>query len=943
MAQPFIQTSFNSGEWAPNTWSRVDLENYKSGAAVLENWFVDFRGGASTRSGSKFALRGYDDNKPIRMITFQASIGIGYALEFGEEYIRFFRGGAPVVTNPRNITGITQANPGVVTAVAHGYDDLDTVVISGVLGMTQVNAKYFLINVLTANTFQLLDMFGNNVDTSAYSAYTSGGVVRRVLKLDSPYAADDLALLKFTQNVNSMIFTHPDYTPQILEYTSETVWTLSDVEYGPTIGVPTGLSSSSTLGGGLFNYAYVVTAVDVNGQESNASVRTELNGFEALGTANGSNIIEWTKVTDAAYYRVYKAVLAYDTSIPAQPSYGYIGFTKSLRFVDTNIAADFSVSPPEPFNPFATGYKVESVTVTNQGNYAAGSTINVVFDAPSGGGVTATGVTENEIRALTIALAGTNYVVGDIVTISGTGGGQITVQAIGGAGEITGFSLDDRGAMTGSVPANTRPTTGGTGAGATFNATYRVASVTITNPGSGYQQPSDIPVVTFSAGTVRALGTAVLEIASLGNPGIVGFSQQRSVWGGLVDDPNTIFYSRPGQYYNFDNSTPTQPQDSIVAPIVSGQLANIKNFVQQSGGLVALTDGPNYLLNGGSLGAPIGPDSIVANAQSFIGANDVPPIVVNFDILYVQAVGSGVRASSYNFYANVFTGDDISMISSHLFFGYEILEWAWAQEPYKIVWAVRDDGVMLALTYIKEQKFVAWTHHATEGLFKSVCSVVEPATKGYQNFLYAVVERTIGGTAYRYIEYFPERPTSDDPADYWTVDSALRYDGAPETNFTGGEHLKGLTVTGLADGVVIPPFAMPSNGNFTLATAASKVTVGLGFSCQLQTLYIELQVPGGTIQSKMKKINGAALRVTNALGLKIGTEVATLQPIKDLVVGNVGSMTNEVVAGLVTGDVFGFLDPKWQEPGQIFIQQDLPFPATVLGYIPQVAPGDTVK
>jgi hypothetical protein len=63
--------------------------------------------------------------------------------------------------------------------------------------------------------------------------------------------------------------------------------------------------------------------------------------------------------------------------------------------------------------------------------------------------------------------------------------------------------------------------------------------------------------------------------------------------------------------------------------------------------------------------------------------------------------------------------------------------------------------------------------------------------------------------------------------------------------------------------------------------------------------------------------------------------------MEDLVVGNVGKDTNALVTGLVTGDAVQALNPDWQVPGQYCIQQPLPFPATILGLIPQITVGDT--
>ena len=72
-------------------------------------------------------------------------------------------------------------------------------------------------------------------------------------------------------------------------------------------------------------------------------------------------------------------------------------------------------------------------------------------------------------------------------------------------------------------------------------------------------------------------------------------------------------------------------------------------MIPQPGGLIVYTDDLAYLVNGGSLGAPVTPATISANPQSHIGCNDMPPIVVNFDILSVQSKvinGSGSNTFS---------------------------------------------------------------------------------------------------------------------------------------------------------------------------------------------------------------------------------------------------------------------------------------------------------
>ena len=70
----------------------------------------------------------------------------------------------------KTIIGITQANPGVVTITGHGMATGTRIYIKNVVGMTEVNDAAYIITSLSANTFSIGE------DTTAYSAYTSGGV-----------------------------------------------------------------------------------------------------------------------------------------------------------------------------------------------------------------------------------------------------------------------------------------------------------------------------------------------------------------------------------------------------------------------------------------------------------------------------------------------------------------------------------------------------------------------------------------------------------------------------------------------------------------------------------------------------------------------------------------------------------------------------------------------
>ena len=80
------------------------------------------------------------------------------------------------------ITGVTQANPGVVPCSGgHSYTNDLIVFISGVGGMTQLNDKTYTVKNATATTFELYDatLAPAAVDTTGYDAYTSGGTATR--------------------------------------------------------------------------------------------------------------------------------------------------------------------------------------------------------------------------------------------------------------------------------------------------------------------------------------------------------------------------------------------------------------------------------------------------------------------------------------------------------------------------------------------------------------------------------------------------------------------------------------------------------------------------------------------------------------------------------------------------------------------------------------------
>jgi hypothetical protein len=457
--------------------------------------------------------------------------------------------------------------------------------------------------------------------------------------------------------------------------------------------------------------------------------------------------------------------------------------------------------------------------------------------------------------------------------------------------------------------------------------------------------------VTLSGGGTGATATSVLGAASLGNPLVPMMIQQRLFLGGQVKSPATFNMSQPGAPYNFNISFPLTPDDAISGTLTSSTLHTIKAALPVSAGLVIFTDKASWLLNGGANGAPISATQLSANPQGYAGCGDVQPIATATDIIYVQAKNSIVRDLAYNFYLGNYIGADVSVLSSHLFYGYTIQpNWMWAEEPFKLVWAVRNDGQLLCFTFSKEQELMAWTHHDTQGSFLSAGVINETTAIGNVDATYLAVTRTVNSQTVTYIERMVELFYPADYVSSWQVDAGIGYSGPAATTFSGAQHLGGLAVTGLADGAIVN-FTMPVSGTFVFGPGgttgltnipnASTVVVGLAFTAQLQTLALDTGEP--TVQGKRKKITAITVRCRQALGLSIGQSFSTLVPMKDLVLGNIGSATNAPVAGLQTCDARTIIDPNWTVPGQYCIQQSNPYPASILGVIPEITVGDSSR
>jgi len=847
------QRSFSGGEIAPALYARVDTVKYATGLRTCRNFLVMRHGGAQNRPGADFICEVKDSSKSVIMMPFIFNSSQTYILEFGNEYMRVIKDGVQVTDLDLTITGITNANPAVVTYTGTDPVDGDEVAISGIVGAIGVylnNRNFKIANVDSVlNKFELHYMNNTAVNSTAFGAYGSGGTASRIYEIETDYIEADLPDLQFVQSADVITIVHPNYKPAELSRMDDDDWSLDDITFAPGISAPSNPTCSGTNG---TVDQWVVTAIAEETLEE--SLPTSPVGANSLATSGSPRTIGWDAVTGAQEYNVYKL---------QNGVYGFIGVAGGVTFVDNGIAADTTTTPPSSRNP--------------------------------------------------------------------------------------------------------------------FNAT------------GDY-------------------------------PGTVAYFQQRRMFARTDNNPEKVWSTRSGQFNNLTTSSPLQDDDAVTFTLVGRQVNEVKHLLDL-GTLLSLTSGGEWVIQGDGAGV-LKPTDINAKQQSYNGSSSVRPLIIGGNALYIQARGSIVRDLGFEFQTDSYRGNDLTIFSAHLIDGFTIVDWAYQQIPNSIVWAVRNDGVLLGLTYVREQQVFAWHRHDTDGFVERVCVIPE----GTEDSVYLVIKRTIGGATKRYIEKFNSRH-QDDVKDFVLMDSALSYDGrntntshtmtlsggttwvytdtltltanfsffsasdvGNEIQLTGSDgtlirfsitgytsatvvtgkankdvpvvmrstaisnwtkavdqvgglwHLEGKEVSVFGDGFVV---ASPNNDSYETVTITNGIAtldrpygvihVGLPYISDIESLDLDT-AQSETISDKKKMVSKLTIFVESSRGIFAGTKPPTdddVDPLENLY--ELKIRTDEEYddsVALKTGVVDINLKPEWNSNGRVFIRQVDPLPLAVLAIAP---------
>ena len=730
-----IITNFRTGEISPKLEGRIDLQKYNEAAQTVNNMIVFPSGGVTRRPGTYFAGRSKDGGK-VRLIDFEYSDEQAYVLELGANYIRFYKDGGLLTTGSQNVTGITQANPAVMTIASHGYTNGDRIFVTGVTDMTQVNNREFTVANATLNTFEL-----SGIDSTGFDAYNS---TLGITGASGAFTVGE-TITGGTSGATA-VYVSDDGTTMNLTSVSET------------------FQSGETITGGTSGETATTTGADVS-----------------VGAGASAEIVEVAtnySVTDI--FEINHAQSA-DVLYMAHKDHAPAKLTRTTATSFTLADIDFVDGP----------YLDENDTSTTL--YASAQTGSVTITA-SAALFTADDV-GRYIRFREVLeiehdewAASTSYANGVSVRYNGHVYTQVTgsTQTSGNTPPVHLEGTETYGAIDWRYDHDA---TGYVEITAFTNSTTVTATVKEDSFGN-----SNLPDHVIGSGNATKKWSLGAFGGDQGYPKAVGFYEQRLYFAGTTGKPQTIFGSVSA---DFENHTPGTNDDDAVNLTIASDKVNVIRHLLPARFLQVLTTSAEFTLSGGTGATPVTPTNVNVLRETTFGCSEVRPLRAGNSTILIQKGQEKVKEITFDLDTDGLLGIDLTILADHIPRG-GLTDMVWQQEPELIVWFVHSDGRLVGLTYDRANAAIGWHDHDIGG--NGVVESITAIPSGAEDQVYMSVKRTIDGATVRHIEYLKPIEFGDDVGDAFFLDSGLTYDGSATTTISSINHLEGETVSILADG-----------------------------------------------------------------------------------------------------------------------------------------------
>lgn len=403
-----------------------------------------------------------------------------------------------------------------------------------------------------------------------------------------------------------------------------------------------------------------------------------------------------------------------------------------------------------------------------------------------------------------------------------------------------------------------------------------------------------------------------------GFPGEVTLVGQRIVWGRTPLEQQKAWASAIGDLVDYSVSTNDDRAFQIVA---HGNNGNVLRWLAAQKHLLAGTSGSEFSIEG-SPDKGLTPTTANVSLQSPWGSSTVRPIQAGNSILYINRTGRKLREMAFTFEADGYTSPDLSLLARHILETNPVTAMAYQQERDGVVYFALNDGSLATMTWLKDQKVVAWAHHTMNNAWINDVVAV-PNDSATFDEVYFSVTRTIGGGDITYLERLS-------PSTF--VDSNLQgvIDGR---NIFGLEHLNGEEVAIVGDGAVYRNKTVV-DGRVTVDSDEPEIEfaiVGLPITATAIPVEPEIDDGTGTSFSKRKRWVEVNIRATDTMTVGINGNIQDERSTEDLM---------DEVPDFPTIQDFKDYNFDYDDKGKVTITQSLPLPATVLGMFGIVELGD---
>jgi hypothetical protein len=455
----------------------------------------------------------------------------------------------------------------------------------------------------------------------------------------------------------------------------------------------------------------------------------------------------------------------------------------------------------------------------------------------------------------------------------------------------------------------------------------------------------------FTSTAAKAVWRLGLWSATTGYPSVIEFHEDRLYLSGTAIAPQRIDGSVFGEYLQFsptDTDMSVDAEEAISLILNSSDENTVRWMKSNEKAFIIGTNASPWVVQGAGDGDALSAISARARRLASEGSASNDAIRVGKSIIYVDQTSRKVNEVKY--YADVegYDPESMSDLAEHILSN-GVSSLALQKDTHAVIWAKRGNQSgydttrqLISCTYKRRGDGViaAWAAHTlTNALIYDLITVpIEDANaeNRIKVELWMVVAREIGGENKIYIERStPFFTTEADAEDAFFVDSGLAYDDVPATTITGLFHLEGQTVDILADGIVIAPQVV-SNGSITLATAASKVTVGLNIVARAKMLRIEAGAANGTALGKTRRTHRVGIMLHRTGGFKLGPDFDNMS---EIVFREADDDMDEAVP-LFTGIKSEEFAANYDFENNICWEQTDPLPGTILAVMPQMVTED---